>query len=74
MERAIRSPSIDSLDNGAAATILQRNLIERVCVGDVTTRAAEQYGDRPALIEGERTTTFPRVRPRSKELNTVPRR
>ena len=68
MERAIRSPSIDSLDNGAAATILQRNLIERVCVGDVTTRAAEQYGDRPALIEGERTTTFRELDARANQL------
>lgn len=37
---------------------LGQNLIERVCVGDLTTRGASLFPDKPALIDGDRTLTF----------------
>ncbi|MCH8505494.1 MAG: AMP-binding protein, partial [Ectothiorhodospiraceae bacterium] len=37
---------------------LALNLINRVSVGDITTRAADVYGARPAIIEGSRSFTF----------------
>lgn len=37
---------------------LDRNLIERVCVGDIITRAADVFADRPAIVDGHRTFNF----------------
>lgn len=37
---------------------LARNLTERVCVGDIITRAADVFPDRPAVVDGDRTLTF----------------
>jgi hypothetical protein len=50
------SPTIGTTP--AVPSELQRNLIERVCVGDITTRAAEAYADRPAIIDGDRSISF----------------
>ena len=37
---------------------ISRNLIERVCVGDIATRAAAMFGDRAAIIDGARSLSF----------------
>ncbi len=37
---------------------LVANLTHRVCIGDLTTRAAHQFGDRVAIIDGDVTLTF----------------
>ena len=45
-----------------------RNMIERVCVGDIVTRAADVFGARPAIIDGERTLTFRELNERANRL------
>jgi len=37
---------------------INRNLIERVCVGDIATRAAAMFGDRAAVIDGALSLSF----------------
>lgn len=37
---------------------LGRNLTERVCVGDITTRSADLYPEQAAIIDGDRTLTY----------------
>lgn len=37
---------------------LAQNLVERVCVGDITTRAADLYPERTAIIDGERELSY----------------
>ncbi|MFL6648720.1 MAG: AMP-binding protein [Sulfurifustis sp.] len=43
---------------GGTPRELEHNLIERVCVGDIVTRAADVFADRPAIIDGNRTFSF----------------
>lgn len=38
--------------------LLNRNLIERVCVGDIVTRSADLYPERPAIIDGQRQLNY----------------
>ncbi len=42
----------------SSSAVLDRNMIERVCVGDMTTRGAAQFADKPALISPERILTY----------------
>lgn len=40
------------------ASALERNLVERVNVGDILTRSADAYPDKIALIDGDRRLTY----------------
>lgn len=61
------APAIDDVP-AAIPTELERNLIERVCVGDITTRAAEAYGDQPAIINGGDVISFRQLDERANRL------
>src|SRR5690625_4070895 len=37
---------------------LDHNLLNRVCVGDITTRVADLYPQNIAVVDGERTLTY----------------
>ena len=47
---------------------LEKNLIERVCVGDAVTRVADRYPDRPAIVHGDRATTYADLETRTNQL------
>ncbi|WP_280552957.1 AMP-binding protein [Halomonas sp. 25-S5] len=47
---------------------LERNLIERVAVGDILTRSADLFPDRPALIEASGTLSYHELAARSDHL------
>ncbi|GEE01462.1 putative acid-CoA ligase [Gordonia spumicola] len=44
------------------------NLTHRVCIGDLPTRAARQFGDRPAIVDGDVTVTFRELERRANAL------
>lgn len=44
------------------------NLTQRVCIGDVPTRAAAMYRDRVAIIDGDTETTYCQLEERSNAL------
>ena len=52
----------------STVTELQKNLIERVCVGDITTRGAALYPDKAALIDGDRVVTYRQLDERANRL------
>lgn len=60
----VHAPESSHLANSATAlpaalpADLGRNLIERVCVGDIVTRAADVFGARPAIVDGDRMLSF----------------
>ena len=37
---------------------LERNLVQRVCVGDIVTRSASRFPDKVAIIDGNVRLTF----------------
>lgn len=41
------------------------NLTQRVCIGDLPTRAARSFGDRIALVDGDHTVTYRELEARS---------
>jgi len=47
---------------------LAHNLIERVCVGDIPTRAADLFPDRVAVVEDDRTLTFQQLEEQANRL------
>lgn len=51
---------IEGFNNSGAIEIdaLTRNLVRRTCIGDVATRGARHYGDRPALRDGGVVITY----------------
>src|SRR5690625_7843449 len=64
---SLASPSID-IGSRDAVTDLQRNLVERVGVGDIAARAADAYGDRPAIIDGGDVMGFRELNEQAKRL------
>ncbi|MDP0397536.1 class I adenylate-forming enzyme family protein [Tsukamurella strandjordii] len=44
------------------------NLAQRVCIGDLPTRAARSFGDRVALVDGAQTVTYRELEARSNAL------
>jgi len=42
----------------AARASLERNLLERVCAGDIITRSAALYGKRIAVVDGQRQISY----------------
>lgn len=42
----------------AKGTPAAQNMIGRVCVGDITTRSADVYPDRVAIVDGDRRMTY----------------
>lgn len=58
MSEQTTKPAPGRRDDRGDVSALERNLIERVSVGDIATRAAAQHGDRPALIDGARSLSF----------------
>ncbi|GAC80868.1 putative fatty-acid--CoA ligase [Gordonia malaquae NBRC 108250] len=44
------------------------NLTHRVCIGDLPTRAARQFGDRPAVVDGDVTVSYRELEARSNAL------
>lgn len=44
---------------------LTANLVQRVCIGDLPTRAAQQFPSRPAVIDGEVELTYLELERRS---------
>lgn len=58
MSEQTTKPIPGPVDDSRTVSPLERNLIERVSVGDITTRAAEQFGDRLAIIDGARSLSF----------------
>jgi long-chain acyl-CoA synthetase len=42
----------------SAPSVLDMNLIERVCVGDIIQRGADVYPDQVAIVDGDRRVTY----------------
>lgn len=71
MSQGSSTPLSPGIDMPAVPSELQRNLIERVCVGDITTRAAEAYADRPAIIDGDKSVSFRQLDEQANRLGSA---
>lgn len=54
MSSESRSPDAAAMPSPA----LDRNMIERVCAGDILIRSAQRHGQRPAIIDGDRVISY----------------
>lgn len=50
---------------------LEQNMIQRVCVGDIVTRSADLFPDRPAFIADDRQVTYRELQDQSNRLGNA---